>query len=413
MRQWPLRQCCSSSQLCWAVCVALAGCVVSDFDEVRERSAATRADAGERCGPDAAESAEACGSDREPDAQISETEPVDMDAGPVLAAESGAQPTSDASANMSSDASASATIVDAMSGKSDANMCVDIVRDPLNCGACGIDCSASAAQVTCENMRCVRACEDGYDDCNKDLALGLAGNGCERKIDSDANNCGQCRRRCTPPINGYATCDKQLCNGQTLELSDEQAGSEYGNPAGGMAYNQACPIGQVLVGIDGTGTDIVYGVGARCAPLKMALVNGAITVSTSTVSAIPPVGGIIDPAPPTYRRECPPGTFVIGISGTLWIWPTAVAPSVRTLALRCGTARVGLDRKVSVEAGTTLTIGEEELPAMASFSRQCAAPGAVSGINGRAGAYLDSIAVSCGKLSVLSLPTGSSTAAAD
>lgn len=74
--------------------------------------------------------------------------------------------------------------------------CVDTGFDPLNCGACGVRCSAGAphTRAQCFGGRCEMPCEDGYQSCNSSLA-----DGCETYVlGSDRNNCGSCRGTCSP-----------------------------------------------------------------------------------------------------------------------------------------------------------------------------------------------------------------------
>jgi hypothetical protein len=61
-----------------------------------------------------------------------------------------------------------------------------------SCGACGVSCSGSPhADAACVAGACSTACQDGYGDCNHDVA-----DGCEIALLKDRHNCGECGRSC-------------------------------------------------------------------------------------------------------------------------------------------------------------------------------------------------------------------------
>ncbi|MEZ4432475.1 MAG: MopE-related protein [bacterium] len=65
----------------------------------------------------------------------------------------------------------------------------DLQTDPLNCGACGVDCNALNAEGTCEAGRCVvSGCREGFIDLDGDGATG-------------------CEYPCVPAADGVETCD--------------------------------------------------------------------------------------------------------------------------------------------------------------------------------------------------------------
>ncbi len=68
----------------------------------------------------------------------------------------------------------------------------DPEKDKLNCGDCGVVCSADNATVKCENSKCVIAsCNAGFADCNNDYT-----DGCETDVYNQDNNCGDCKKIC-------------------------------------------------------------------------------------------------------------------------------------------------------------------------------------------------------------------------
>jgi hypothetical protein len=100
------------------------------------------------------------------------------------------------------------------------NACVNLTKDPWNCGECYHNCFTDNphATLSCVDSKCkIDACDDGYGDCNAEP-------GCESRLDT-ADNCGACGKKqcayanatapcisngaCQPTCNsGFANCDK-------------------------------------------------------------------------------------------------------------------------------------------------------------------------------------------------------------
>lgn len=78
-------------------------------------------------------------------------------------------------------------------------------NDPLHCGSCTKDCTASApsgTQAGCSSGACTYNCGAGTADCD--------GNGsCETNLNTSATNCGQCERSCagTACVGGFCQPD--------------------------------------------------------------------------------------------------------------------------------------------------------------------------------------------------------------
>lgn len=88
----------------------------------------------------------------------------------------------------------------------DSTGCEKQLDDINNCNACGASCSFRNATANCILGECVlERCNEGFDDCNKDLT-----DGCETSLDSTLN-CGACNNTCTAPENGSVTCENGVC----------------------------------------------------------------------------------------------------------------------------------------------------------------------------------------------------------
>ncbi|MBL8952559.1 MAG: hypothetical protein JNK82_17400, partial [Myxococcaceae bacterium] len=83
--------------------------------------------------------------------------------------------------------------------------------DPMNCGLCGVVCSAPRATTGCDGGACgIVACNGGYGDCNGSFA-----DGCEVDLIVTNAHCGVCGRRCDVP-NTNGTCVAGNCQGSCL-----------------------------------------------------------------------------------------------------------------------------------------------------------------------------------------------------
>jgi hypothetical protein len=85
------------------------------------------------------------------------------------------------------------------------------LTDPLNCGACGHNCTklpnVNATMVSCQGGACVvppAACLSGYGHCSAN-----PDDGCEARLNT-LTNCGACNQPCTVK-NGVGTCATGTC----------------------------------------------------------------------------------------------------------------------------------------------------------------------------------------------------------
>ena len=83
-----------------------------------------------------------------------------------------------------------------------------VITDTNNCGGCGVVCPVGEnAAAVCQQCACILRCSTGFRDCDRN-----PGNGCEVSINSDPDNCGSCRGRCsTPQDGGVAMCVSGVC----------------------------------------------------------------------------------------------------------------------------------------------------------------------------------------------------------
>jgi hypothetical protein len=80
----------------------------------------------------------------------------------------------------------------------------NIESDPANCGACGAICTVPHATAACVNGQCaIGICDSGWTDCNDDPT-----DGCEANLQNDPMNCGACGMECV----GQGTCVEGSCS---------------------------------------------------------------------------------------------------------------------------------------------------------------------------------------------------------
>ncbi|MBX3127788.1 MAG: hypothetical protein KF718_13775 [Polyangiaceae bacterium] len=83
---------------------------------------------------------------------------------------------------------------------------VDTTSDPNNCGFCTNQCNLLNANSACAASKCViTSCAGAYRDCDQEPATG-----CEVNSATDADNCGQCGKKCSS-TNGVPGCNNGNC----------------------------------------------------------------------------------------------------------------------------------------------------------------------------------------------------------
>lgn len=134
--------------------------------------------------------------------------------------------------------------------------CVDLSADEDHCGSCGNDCNVPNATSVCRDGTCAgEECSDGYGDCNGDLFMGEAGDGCEVETTSNEMHCGACNLVCDPTETcngGDCSCEVMTASGGECSPSgcgcDAGEGCNYNTddlvwacyPAGSLPEGSAC-----------------------------------------------------------------------------------------------------------------------------------------------------------------------------
>jgi hypothetical protein len=103
--------------------------------------------------------------------------------------------------------------------------CVNTNTDPNNCGTCGHVCALANATSACSGAACVvTGCTAGFANCN-----GVASDGCEVNLATNANNCGTCGNACgSPPNTTGAGCSAGKC-GFTCQAGYYNQNGQYGD----------------------------------------------------------------------------------------------------------------------------------------------------------------------------------------
>lgn len=209
-----------------------------------------------------------------------------------------------------------------------ASACVDLERDPANCGACGTRCDALPGvrgdQVRCEGGRCVLsgACTADRADCDRDPS-----NGCEADL-SASPNCGACGTACTgaTPVCAMRAGDGGVARGCSngceptaptrcgMSCVDTEQSSMHcgacGNVCSGAQATMACRSGRCVV--------------AACAPgyldcdgdasngCEVAGLIDPMHCGTCTRVCPAPTGGTATCAGGLCGQSCPVGTHLCG-----------------------------------------------------------------------------------------------------
>jgi hypothetical protein len=174
----------------------------------------------------------------------------------------------------------------------------------------------------------------------------------------------------------------------------------FGKSDGGNPFTLACPVGQVLYGLDiitsaGYG---VYSLRLRCGTLQMVTADGGTVITRTPGSVLGPIGWTMPPSPTMLGFDCNPGviTGVFGKEGG----------QQGNFGVAC--SRLGLD---GAPGSVTLTMEDGgssppqgTVPVSTPFSFTCPPPQIAGTFFGFAGAWIDKFGVQCTSPTLLLKP---------
>lgn len=224
---------------------------------------------------------------------------------------------------------------------------------------------------------CTQDAGEQCDDCNT-----TSGDGCDRR--------GQVEPGwiCTSP--------GKLCNHVSGILTTKRdATAQVGNMSATPQFEEACPSGAVLVGINATdsgtwqgGSEFLTFVVPRCAWPQIA--GGAEFIWTEAEDG-PTIGGNgVSGAVPYGIHDCPPNRFLMGLR----VWDDSDAyPYPTALELVCGPMRV-IGENVTI--GTPAdNVGPFGFSTDSPTDLLCTAAQVATALTGSAGAVLDLVGLGC------------------
>lgn len=268
--------------------------------------------------------------------------------------------------------------------------CGDTTKDPEHCGGCDHACGAvSGALASCVDSQCVFACNAGVGDCNADLHLGMAGDGCETQFTAGVRY---------EPANG--------CVRSQLEVGEASvAGGYHGDAYPGTTYRQLCGDGTALVGLDFRADEwCMSSVEPLCAAVTFEGTPGSFALTTGQPQALMPLSG----DGPAKRLVCSQGAVVTAVSGGIWHDMDNAGPCVRQLALTCSQLVITGPFQVGFNPAGTLRDGAV-LESQEAFTDTCPSGQVVVGFSGQFDGYVDGISTLCATLSA-GQPFGSNAA---
>jgi len=85
--------------------------------------------------------------------------------------------------------------------------CVNLTNDPTRCGSCTTTCTAGPNSIAvCAASTCAFVCTSGFADCDR-----VATNGCEANLNTSTSTCGTCGTVCPARANATPTCAAGAC----------------------------------------------------------------------------------------------------------------------------------------------------------------------------------------------------------
>jgi hypothetical protein len=199
-----------------------------------------------------------------------------------------------------------------------ANGCeTDLRADVRNCGACRRECAAPSGTPGCAGAQCtVASCVAGRGNCD-----GVASNGCEADLATDANHCGACGMRPPEVCNGRDdNCNTRADEGCPRDLGDlnrvDFTSPLFGNSGSSTAYDLTCPDGTFARGIFGRTNSYVTQLGLLCGRPRL-VIDRAVTphrysVAVDATGMTAPGGAETGTA---FTYTCPANTLVTRVIG--------------------------------------------------------------------------------------------------
>jgi hypothetical protein len=283
-------------------------------------------------------------------------------------------------------------------------------------GASGADAAVADAGETdagCEGADCPcevgrhRACYPyGAGLVDPTLDLGVCHAGTQLcGTDGGDSGWGPCSGAIVPSAE---RCDGKddNCDGQIdehcpsgISAAPGQSSRPFGGSDGGTAYEGACASGQVALGMSivfHTGYAL-YAVSLFCGALDLKA-NTAVDPATYTVDIVPgssagPFGNPTYPGTGTDTYQCPTGSMLWSIDGKEF------SGGLTYLVLHCASLSVQDQGGFKVVRGPTTTsplIGTPMSSLGSLFSFDCPTGQVMTGIYGRAQAWVDTMGVRCG-----------------
>ena len=126
-------------------------------------------------------------------------------------------------------------------GSTQKPICVDLQKDPENCGNCNVQCNYPGIEnAACTNGVCsIGTCKENLADCNNQIQ-----DGCETNIMSDPKHCGGCNQKCNDnEFCNNGVCDTN-CTSPMLKCTKEDTSVECIDPRSDVrncgGCDQAC-----------------------------------------------------------------------------------------------------------------------------------------------------------------------------
>ena len=167
--------------------------------------------------------------------------------------------------------------------------------------------------------------------------------------------------------------------------------------SGGGDFARDCPSGQVVRGFYGTYGVYVYELGVMCGTVSLKTNESGepFTIAIEEGATLPALGGNVLGEKTPWSFTCPPGSLVSALSGRS-------GEFVDQLTVRCSRLRVtgapGSHRVVREPGSASPAIGGG---GGNPFETSCGGSGVLSGVRGRAGAWLDAVGGSCAGVTLI------------